>query len=149
VKRSELRRASAKRRAAAQQAGSTFTAPQAGLARRGRIKPVSDKRRAENRDRAEMVRTKFPDRQQLCVVYVLSQHRPEVPAEVIAQCRRWADDVHEPLTRARGGSITDPENAVPPCRPCHDALGLEPQWGYDLGLLRHSWPGPPDGEAAA
>jgi hypothetical protein len=54
-----------------------------------------------------------------------------------------ADDVHEPLTRARGGSITDPGNAVPLCRQCHDEITFQPEselgWAYDLGLLRHSW----------
>lgn len=54
-------------------------------------------------------------------------------------CNRYADDGHEPLTRARGGSITDPDNVVLLCRPCHDELGTEPAWAYDLGLLRHSW----------
>ena len=28
---------------------------------------------------------------------------------------------------------------VPLCRPCHDELGEEPPWAYDLGLLKHSW----------
>lgn len=54
-------------------------------------------------------------------------------------CNRFADDGHEPLTRARGGSITDPDNVVLLCRPCHDELSEEPAWAYDLGLLRHSW----------
>jgi hypothetical protein len=149
VRQTELRRASAERLAAAQRAGSTFTGPRTELARHARIQPVSDKRARENRQRAAMVADMFPERP-LCVVYVLSQHHPgAIPGEVISRCGRWADDVHEPLTRARGGSITDPGNAEPPCRPCHGELGREPGWAYDLGLLRHSWDGPPPGEAAA
>jgi hypothetical protein len=106
------------------------------------IKPVSDKRAAENRERAEMIARKFPERP-LCIVYQLSQQHPGViPGEVTSRCSRRADDVHEPLTRARGGSVTDPGNATSPCRPCHDALGKEPSWGYKLGLLRHSWDQP-------
>jgi hypothetical protein len=54
-----------------------------------------------------------------------------------------ADDLHEPLTRARGGSITDKGNQVPLCRPCHDEITFSPeselQWAYDAGLLVHSW----------
>jgi hypothetical protein len=127
----------------------TGLTPAAGPARVTRINPVSGKRRAQNRERRAMVTTMFPERP-LCVVYVLSQDHPGlIPGNVIAQCWRWADDVHEPLTRARGGSITDPANATPPCRPCHDALGKEPPWGYQLGLLRHSWEGPPEGADAA
>jgi hypothetical protein len=95
-----------------------------------------------------MVASMFPERP-LCVVYVLSQRNAGlIPDVVIGRCGRWADDVHEPLTRARGGSITDPENAVPPCRSCHDALGREPAWGYKAGLLRHSWDAPKAGGVA-
>ncbi|HEX3965799.1 MAG TPA: hypothetical protein VHZ03_55685 [Trebonia sp.] len=50
-----------------------------------------------------------------------------------------ADDLHEPLTRARGGSITDEDNVQPVCRRHNDELTLEPEWGYRLGLLRRSW----------
>ncbi len=119
-----------------------------GISRAGRLErsaglaPASKKRQRENRQRRAMVAGMFPERP-LCVVYVLFQENPDaVPAEVTSRCGRWADDVHEPLTRARGGSIVDPENAVAPCRPCHNALGLEPAWGYALGLIVHSWSAP-------
>lgn len=91
------------------------------------IKPVSDKRRAENRERRAMIKRLYPDRPHCA--------RPA--------CTRLADDIHEPLTRARGGSITDPGNQVPLCRTCHDEITFRPeselQWAYDVGLLRHSW----------
>jgi hypothetical protein len=123
-----------------------------GLKRRVPLAPVSDKRQAQNRLRRTMVDALFPERP-LCVVYVLSQEFPGVvPADVISRCRRWADDVHEPLTRARRGSITDPDNAVPPCRSCHDEITFKPeselQWAYGLGLLVHSWDAPKAGDAA-
>jgi hypothetical protein len=35
------------------------------------------------------------------------------------RCEMPADDVHEPLTRARGGSILDDANSLPVCRSCH------------------------------
>jgi hypothetical protein len=67
-------------------------------------------------------------------------------------CTRLADDLHEPLTRARGGSITDPGNAKPVCRPCHDEITFRPEselgWAYEAGLLVHSWDAPSAGEAA-
>ena len=85
---------------------------------------VSRKRARENRQRRAMADQQWPDGRPRCVV---------------PWCKRLADDLHEPLTRARGGSITDPDNAVPLCRPCHDEIGDEPGWAYDLVLLAHSW----------
>ncbi|MEV4672675.1 hypothetical protein AB0K34_13555 [Actinomadura sp. NPDC049382] len=101
----------------------------ASLARVTPLAPVSRKRRAENRERRKVVTATFGD----------------APGCAAPGCGRLADDVHEPLTRARGGSITDPSNMVPLCRCCHDAVTLGPTWAYDLGLLRHSWDG---GDAA-
>jgi hypothetical protein len=54
-------------------------------------------------------------------------------------CQRRADDLHEPLSRARGGSITDEANARPLARECHDEITLGPDWAYEAGLLVHSW----------
>lgn len=101
-----------------------------GLARVTPLRPVSKKRQAENRERRTVVRATFGD----------------TPACVVPGCGRLADDVHEPLTRARGGSITDPSNMAPLCRPHHDEITDEqPAWAYELGLLAHSWDG---GDAA-
>lgn len=136
MKRTELRRSAELQRGKRLERG-------AELGRRAEIRKVSAKRAAENRDRRAMVAAMFPE-QPLCVVYMLSQDKPGlIPDGVLSQCGRWADDVHEPLTRARGGSIVDPENAVPPCRPCHDVLTFRPEselvWAYQCGLLVHSW----------
>ena len=88
------------------------------------IRRQSAKRQAENRQRRQVVQATFGDR----------------PMCVVPGCTRWADDVHEPLTRARGGSITDPANMAPLCRPHHDEVTFtEPPWAYEIGLLRHSW----------
>lgn len=123
----------------------------AELVRYTPLRAVSAARQAENRLRRAMADRLFPERP-LCAVYVLSQDYPGVvPDLVIRGCWRWADDLHEPLTRARGGSITDPQNAVPPCRPCHDVLTFWPdselQWAYELKLLIHSWDAPTSGGA--
>ena len=121
--------------------GNDFTA-KTGLGPRQRtpIRPVSAKRAAENRERKAMVAAAFPERP-LCVVYELAQAHPgTVPAGVLESCGRWADDVHELLSRARGGSITDRANVAPPCRPCHTAITPGPDWAQRLGLVKHSWP---------
>lgn len=106
-------------------AGLARTAPQ----RSAGLRPVSAKRRAENRERRRVAGALWPER----------------PPCGRPGCGRLADDVHEPLTRARGGSITDPGNMIPLCRPCHDELTFTPEselgWAYELGLLVHSWEG--------
>lgn len=95
------------------------------LSRATPIRQQSTKRQRENRERKAMVRKLWPDMEPACIV---------------AGCVRLADDVHEPLTRGRGGSITDPDNAVPICRPHHDDVTFgEPEWAYEQGLLIHSW----------
>lgn len=48
-------------------------------------------------------------------------------------------DPHEPLTRARGGSIVDPANVVFLCRRHHGWVHGNPEKAHALGLLRHSW----------
>jgi hypothetical protein len=95
--------------------------------KRGKPLPrVSKKRAAQIRQRRAMLQAKYPGIT-LC----------EVP-----YCNRVADDPHEPLTRARGGPITDPANVKAVCRPHHDEITSgEPQWAYDLGFLAHSWDG--------
>jgi len=83
-----------------------------------------------------------------------TRRRP-LAAEMLAEptvcevpwCTATATDLHEVLTRARGGSITDPVNIRLVCRH-HNwmfANDAEP-WMYDLGFLAHSWP---DGGDAA
>jgi hypothetical protein len=51
------------------------------------------------------------------------------------RCTGLATDPHEPLTRARGGSITDPANIVPACRACHDAAHAHPAEAERRGWL--------------
>jgi hypothetical protein len=93
------------------------------LKRRTPIRQVSRKRARQNRERRAMARRLYPDR----------------PPCAVPWCPRWADDLHEPLTRARGGSITDEQNTRAVCRQHNDELTLEPAWGYELGFLVHSW----------
>lgn len=96
--------------------------------RSGRLRPVSAKRQQENRERRAMADELYPGR------------REQEPVKcVVPWCTRWADDLHEPLTRARQGSITDPDNGEPTCRRHNSELTEEPSWGYTLHLLVHSW----------
>lgn len=95
-----------------------------GSLRRVPLARVSKKRIVENRERRRVVDELWPER----------------PPCAVAGCPRLADDVHEPLTRGRGGSITDPNNMVPLCRPHHDEItDHQPAWAYELGLLHHAW----------
>lgn len=55
-----------------------------------------------------------------------------------AMCGGRADDLHELVSRARGGSITDPENTVPLCRPCHSRVTTEPAWAEANGWARRA-----------
>jgi 5-methylcytosine-specific restriction endonuclease McrA len=52
-----------------------------------------------------------------------------------------ATEVHEILTRARGGSILDKDNCVALCHDCHSFITLNPAQGKDEGWLKNSWEG--------
>lgn len=52
------------------------------------------------------------------------------------RCGAPADDAHELLSRARGGSISDPANCVPICRPCHAYATEHPIEAERLGLSK-------------
>ena len=51
-------------------------------------------------------------------------------------CAAPSVDVHEPLTRARGGSIVDPANAIALCRDHHNFIHNHPSWSLEHGYLR-------------
>jgi len=54
-------------------------------------------------------------------------------------CQRRSMDVHEPLTRARGGSILSRDNAVATCRHCHRQIHIHPNQATDRGFLISRW----------
>lgn len=76
---------------------------------RSTLNRESPKRKAENRERRR----------------VLAEMRKEDP--LCARCRvvPWTDG-HELLRRSAGGSITDRNNIVGLCRPCHEHIGAHP-----------------------
>jgi len=51
------------------------------------------------------------------------------------RCGQRSQVVHERLTRARGGSITDPSNCVVLCNPCHDWIHAHPRQATQEGWL--------------
>ena len=53
-------------------------------------------------------------------------------------CDGRAVDIHEPLTRARGGSILETENSMAVCRSCHTWIHDNPENATKLGLLKRS-----------
>ncbi len=102
------------------------------LARRTPLRSVSPKRAKVQRQRREMVREELA-RRELCEAGAkirFGGHR--------SLCAGLAVDLHEPLTRARGGSILDPANTVAVCRSCHDWIHAFPDAATRLGLLRYS-----------
>ena len=103
------------------------------LLRGGPIRAVSSRRQAENAQRRVMIAGLAGGERPPCAVWTAMA--PE-------WCTRWADDAHEPLSRARLGSITDPDNVVFVCRACHDLVTFRPEseigWAFRLGLVRHS-----------
>jgi hypothetical protein len=50
-----------------------------------------------------------------------------------------ATEVHEVLTRARGGSILDKDNCVPLCHSCHSYITLHPKEAVEEGFMKNSW----------
>jgi hypothetical protein len=95
--------------------------------RRTEIRPMSKRRAKENRERSK-------------VLAELAGENPWCGAG-LPGCTGQAQDGHEILTRARGGSITDKANILPICRSCHRAVTTpkDSESIHASGLLRHSW----------
>lgn len=70
---------------------------------------------------------------------VLAALRVGHPRCQVPDCTRASQDGHEVLTRARGGSITDPANIRMICRTHHDFFHENPYAAEELGMMRHSW----------
>ena len=84
------------------------------------IRPVSAKRARANRRRTEVLRSLYGTP---C-------------AARLAMCTGRAEQGHEVLSRARGGSITDPENIIGVCAPCHQWITEHPLEATERGLMR-------------
>lgn len=122
MRQTALSRASERKLAAAMRAGSTFTGPRTPLRARS-----AKTERLYSTARRPLVAALFAE-PEIC----------EVP-----WCTELATDPHEPLTRARGGSITDRANVRKVCHG-HNVMFAtnEKPWMYELGFLVHSWDAP-------
>jgi len=97
--------------------------------RRTPLRQVSAKRTKVQRLRRAMVAEELAKRE-LCEAGARITH-----AGHNARCNGLAIELHEPLTRARGGSILDPANTVAICRSCHDWIHANPAAATSVGLL--------------
>lgn len=93
---------------------------------KSRLRAVSPKRRPEVTARKKLIAKLKRNGPVLCVL--------ELPG-----CTRWADDLDEILSRARGGSIASETNCRPVCRRCHDWVTTHPLEAAELGLTLHAW----------
>lgn len=50
-----------------------------------------------------------------------------------------SQDIHELKSRSRGGSITELDNLVALCRPCHTWVTQNPKEAHEQGWLKQSW----------
>ena len=94
--------------------------------KRFKLNPVSKKRQALNVKRRMFV-------------HQILEQRPECEAHIERICSHYACDVHEILTRARGGSILDEQNVLALCRNCHAFITGHPAFSQEHGFTVHSW----------
>ena len=99
--------------------------------KRSRLQSVSPKRRNLNAARSRFVKNELDNRVRCEAGIVI--HRA-TDSQWIA-CQGNAIELHEPLTRARGGSILDPANTVAICRACHNWIHANPGLATEAGLL--------------
>ncbi len=88
--------------------------------------------------RARSLKTQRKYRQRRKLVAELLTERPKCQ-----RCRRArSTQVHELLSRARGGSILDEANCVALCGGCHEWVTEHPAQAALEGWLLHSWETP-------
>lgn len=106
------------------------------MKRGGPIRPRSAKRVAEDREREkakEVVRERA--RGQCEAAHAIWSIEPDI------RCG-GRFEFHEVLTRARGGSISDPTNLLMTCTAHHRFITEHPVEAASLGLVRNSWTEP-------
>lgn len=96
------------------------------LRRSGRLPARSKQRNRDMVTRRRLVST------------VLRQH-PWCQARLLG-CEGRSVEVHEPLSRGRGGSFLDESNVLALCRHCHQWVTDHPEQAGALGLIVPSQP---------
>ena len=123
------------------------------LKRRTPLRQMSRKRSKQQRLRRVMVQEELGKRELCEAGVIIRQWRLATYGQEYAnrlnvyahRCNGLAIELHEPLTRARGGSILDPANTVAICRPCHDWVHAHPTAATAVGLLQSTHGGPVPG----
>jgi hypothetical protein len=117
------------------------------LKRKTKLKPVSAKRAAITGARRQLVKEQLALREHCEAGFTIRRWREDEYGASYADeldetqpCLKRATDIHEPLTRGRGGDILDPENTLALCRVCHDWIHANPLAATELGLLRRADP---------
>jgi hypothetical protein len=98
------------------------------------MRRVSKKRARENRERRRVILAHFGKHPRCYGCLPLTE------LGIVTGCNGWADDAHEILSRARGGSITDPANVIPLGRLCHSYVTTHPREAEAAGLSRSAGP---------
>ena len=88
--------------------------------------------RAPLRPRSAAMSAVYVKRRILVAVFLAE--RPFCEAAIPGLCTGRTVDVHELLSRARGGSILDEDGLLALCRACHDHVTAEPLWAEGHGL---------------
>lgn len=123
MKRTALKRKSYMKR-------STTPAKAKTPVKRKRISQTSAKKKAEAEVRREVMQELVRLRGEDCEANITGG------PGIFATCTMVATDGHEILTRARGGSATEPENILLVCRNCHDWIHNNPVKAKQLGFLK-------------
>ena len=84
-------------------------------------------------------RSKKREREMVARRVLVAKILTERPRCEFPDCGYPSTAVHEPLTRARGGSILDETNVLALCLLHHTWTHDNPAAAKSLGLLRHSW----------
>lgn len=100
------------------------------------IRPVSKKRARLLRERKKLTDSMKREGPVCCGFVVWEEDSRGVDMGYF--CGRRADDLHEIVSRARGGSITDEANVIPLCRVHHIWVTEHPKEAAELGLSRRA-----------
>jgi len=93
--------------------------------KRSPLRRVSPKRAKDNVQRRLLVKDML-DRFPVC------------QARIPTVCSWDSCDLHEILTRGRGGSFLHAENILCLCRPCHTYITENPHWALENGFVVHA-----------
>lgn len=104
--------------------------------KRSRIKPVSDKRRAENKVRAQMMEEKFGPREEwTCQFWSVAYIGQLFDENESPQFHFGEINGHEFKKRSAGGSITDPDNVILLCNWHNGWVEENPELALAYGLV--------------